>query len=235
MPTTQLSTISVQIPAKNDDKRLTKIGVLLLPIFAAGLAHAATPTTAGYAERLSCYQKMRQNGEKPAAAGQICGCFFHRLRDHPVEWLELRAWRQEHPGKALQGILNREVTRQATACVAQEKAIAAHPREYQAEEKHNAAVAQFNALVRTELQRMVQNWLAAGAQAGETVRACAMRITFDRAGAVLLTKTPPEQPHCPYWLQLRAYKSRIAADRLWHTMVQSTYAVTVHIASTAHD
>lgn len=227
----KLSTESVNISAKNDDKRLTKLVLFLLPLFAAGIAHAADAKPVAYAERLSCYQKMRKAGEKPAAAGEICGCFFRHLQAHPAEWLQLQAWRTQHPKKPLQGVLNLDVTRQATACIAQQKEIAAHPKEYQAEEKHNAEVTQFNAMMRVDLQHMVQSWLAAGAQAGQTVQACAMRVTFDQAGAVLLAKTPTGQARCPYWLLLRTYKSEIRPSPLWHNMVHSTYAITIHIAA----
>ena len=230
----KLSTESVHISAKRADKRLTKLALFLLPLFAAGIAHATDAHPVAYAERLSCYHKMRKAGEKPAAAGEICGCFFRHLQAHPAEWLQLQAWRAQHPKEPLQGILNTDVTRQATACIAQEKAIAAHPRKYEAEKKHNAEVTQFNAMVRTDLQHMVQSWLAAGAQEGQTVQACAMRVTFDQSGNVLLSKTPQGQNKCPYWLQLRTYKSRITPDQLWHNMVHSTYAVTVHIASTVN-
>lgn len=207
---------------------LCLLTALPLQAVAGGIA---APSTAGNASglfnlKVHCAEKMEADGETTHAAGQICNCFFSQVEKAHGEAVFLQKWRKAHPHTPVKGKFGALVNTQAEACLAAEKKLQKNHKNIQKINRENAVKQQFNAMLKTETQRMLVRSLAGGIP---IKAACSARVTFSQTGTITQTGVARGQTACPEWVYMRLDNAYVPTNALWEKVVKAPITVDLEI------
>ncbi|PKY09653.1 hypothetical protein B1757_13700 [Acidithiobacillus marinus] len=207
---------------------LCLLTALPLQAVAGGIA---APSTGGnisglFDLKVHCAEKMEADGESTNASGQICNCFFSHVEKAHGEAVFLQKWRKAHPHTPVEGKFGALVNTQAEACLAAEGHLQKNHKKIQKINRENAIKQQFNAMLKTETQRMLVRSLAGGIPIKSE---CSVRVTFSQTGTVTQTGVAREQNACPEWVYMRLDNAYVPTNALWEKVVKAPITVDLEI------